>query len=58
MTLLSNVRLGVAGGYIKDITSADINTLMVETTPAFLEGGDMERDIARAKIIREKLMKG
>jgi protein arginine kinase len=58
MTLLSNVRLGVASGYIKDITSADINTLMVETTPAFLDGGDMERDVARAKIIREKLMKG
>ena len=55
MTLLSNVRLGVASGYIKDITSADINTLMVETTPAFLDGGDMERDIARARIVRERL---
>ncbi len=55
MTLLSNLRLGVAGGYIKGITSADINTLMVETTPAYLEGCDIERDVARAKIVREKL---
>ncbi len=55
MTLLSNVRLGVAGGIIKGITAADINTLMIETTPAFLEGGDMERDIERAKIVRNKL---
>ena len=55
MTLLSNLRLGVASGYIKGITSADINTLMVETTPAFLDGCDIERDVARAKIIRDKL---
>ena len=57
MTLLSNLRLGIAGGYIKGITSADVNTLMVETTPAFLDGCDIERDVARAKIIRKKLGK-
>ncbi len=57
ITLLSNLRLGIAGGYIKGITSADINTLMVETTPAFLDGCDIERDVKRAAIIREKLNK-
>ena len=55
MTLLSNLRIGVANGMIKDITSADINTLMVETTSAFLDGSHLEKDAERAKIIRNKL---
>ena len=55
MTLLSNLRIGVANGMIKGITSADINTLMVETTSAFLQGSHLEKDAERAGIIREKL---
>ena len=51
----SNLRIGVANSMIKDITSADINTLMVETTSAFLDGSHLEKDAERAKIIRNKL---
>jgi protein arginine kinase len=55
MTLLSNLRIGIANGMIKDKTSADVNTLMVETTSPFLKGTHLEKDAERAKIIREKL---
>ena len=55
MTLLSNLRIGIANGMINDITSADVNTLMVETTSPFLSGSHLEKDAERARIIREKL---
>lgn len=55
MTLLSNLRIGIANGMITDITSADVNALMVETTSPFLMGSHLEKDAERARIIREKL---
>ena len=55
MSLLSNLRIGIANSMIKDITSTDVNTLMVETTPPFLNGSHLERDAERARIVREKL---
>ena len=59
MSLLSNVRLGVFAGVIKDMDSKLINTIMTETSPAHLSGDkatdSAERDIERARVIREKL---
>ncbi len=34
MKLLSNVRLGVACGFIKDISYETLNKLMIQTQPA------------------------
>jgi len=63
LNLLSNVRLGVEMGIIKDINLALINSLLVETQPATLQQlansklGERERDISRAKYVREKLIR-
>lgn len=58
---LSDVRLGIDMGYIKDISRTILNELMILTQPGFLQqyaGGPLrpeERDIRRAGLIRERL---
>jgi protein arginine kinase len=58
---LSDVRLGIDMGYIKDISKNILNELMILTQPGFLQqyaGGPLrpeERDIRRAALIRERL---
>ncbi|MGE5328722.1 MAG: protein arginine kinase [Deltaproteobacteria bacterium] len=61
MKLLSDVRLGIELGIIKNIDMEVINDLMVVTQPANLQKHyqsiltSIERDIKRAELIREKL---
>lgn len=61
LNLLSNARMGVEMGIIKDIDLALINTFLVETQPATLQQlansklTEKERDFNRAKLIRERL---
>lgn len=58
---LSDVRLGIDLGYIKNISRNILNELMILTQPGFLQqyaGGPLrpnERDILRATLIRERL---
>lgn len=58
---LSDVRLGIDIGYIKEIPRNILNELMILTQPGFLQqyaGGPLrpnERDIRRASLIRERL---
>lgn len=58
---LSDVRLGIDLGLIKDISRNILNELMILTQPGFLQtysGGALrphERDIRRATLIRERL---
>ncbi|WP_062349750.1 protein arginine kinase [Bacillus kwashiorkori] len=58
---LSDVRLGIDLGYIKNISKTILNELMILTQPGFLQqyaGGPLkpfERDIRRAALIRERL---
>jgi protein arginine kinase len=58
---LSDVRLGIDMGYIKDISRNILNELMILTQPGFLQqyaGGSLspdERDIRRAALIRERI---
>lgn len=58
---LSDVRLGIDLGIIKDISCNILNELMILTQPGFLQqyfGGPLrpnERDIRRAALIRERL---
>ncbi|HSP23062.1 MAG TPA: protein arginine kinase [Planococcus sp. (in: firmicutes)] len=62
-TCLSNVRLGIDLKLIKDIDMSILNELMIFMQPAFLQqysGSPLqptERDIARAKLFRERLNK-
>ncbi|MBQ8525272.1 MAG: protein arginine kinase [Clostridia bacterium] len=62
LTLLSNIRLGISLGLITELDSKTLNSLMIETSPAHVTNENittaMERDIERARIIREKLVKG
>jgi protein arginine kinase len=57
---LSDVRLGIDMGYIKNISKTILNELMILTQPGFLQqyaGGPLrphERDIRRAALIRER----
>lgn len=59
---LSDVRLGIDMGYIKNISKSILNELMILTQPGFLQqyaGGPLrpyERDIRRATLIRERLI--
>lgn len=59
--LLSDVRLGVVTGLIKDVTEQDVNQLILLTQPAHLQrvlGKEMdqgERREARADMVRERL---
>jgi protein arginine kinase len=61
--LLSAVRLGVDLGLIKDMDEVGINQVLLLTQPAHLqkisgkEIGPNERDMKRADLIREKLIK-
>ncbi|MCX8128546.1 MAG: protein arginine kinase [Clostridia bacterium] len=61
LKLLSDVRLGVDMGIIKDIPIETINEIMLLTQPANLQklAGKLlspdERDISRAEVIRKKL---
>lgn len=61
MKLLSNIRLGIALGEIKDISYDTINELMITLQPATLMVmaqktlSPQERDVKRAEKIREKL---
>lgn len=61
MTLLSDVRLGVDVGILKDVYIDNINEIMVMTQPAYLQKiaqrnlTSNERDIRRANLVREKL---
>lgn len=58
---LSDLRLGIDMGYIKNISKSILNELMILTQPGFLQqyaGGPLrpdERDIRRAALIRERL---
>ncbi|WP_210367526.1 protein arginine kinase [Bacillus sp. REN3] len=58
---LSDVRLGIDMGYIKNVSKSILNELMILTQPGFLQqyaGGPLrpnERDIRRAALIRERL---
>jgi protein arginine kinase len=62
MKLLSDVRLGVDMGIIKNINTEILNELLLLTQPATLQkmaGGPLgseERDIMRAEVIRKKLI--
>ncbi|MBM7694328.1 protein arginine kinase [Peribacillus deserti] len=59
---LSDLRLGIDLGYIKNISKTILNELMILTQPGFLQqyaGGPLnpdERDIRRAALIRERLI--
>ncbi|WP_036944056.1 protein arginine kinase [Pseudobacteroides cellulosolvens] len=61
--LLSDVRLGIDMGIIKDIEIKTINELMAIIQPGSLQvllpnsSGQLERDVGRAEIIRKKLNK-
>jgi len=61
MKLLSDVRLGMDLGIIKDLTVTQLNEIMIETQPANVQkyaGEELTpetRDIIRAEIIRKKL---
>lgn len=61
-TCLSNVRLGIDLGIIKNVSRNILNELMILTQPGFLqqyaqkELGSSERDVLRAKLIRERLL--
>jgi protein arginine kinase len=63
LNLLSNVRMGVEMGIIKDVSRVVLNTLLIETQPATLqqifgkELSNKERDFNRAKLIRERIIK-
>lgn len=58
---LSDVRLGIDMGYIKNVSKNILNELMILTQPGFLQlyaGEQMnpnDRDIRRASLIRERL---
>jgi protein arginine kinase len=61
LRLLSDVRLGVEMGIIKDVDKVTLNNLLVNIQPAAIqrEGSrnlsSSERDFNRAKLVREKL---
>ncbi|WZL72671.1 protein arginine kinase [Clostridiaceae bacterium 35-E11] len=63
MKFLSDVRLGIDIGILKDVSIDNMNEIMVMTQPAYLQKiaeknlTGNERDIRRANIVREKLGK-
>ncbi|NLB53982.1 MAG: protein arginine kinase [Syntrophomonadaceae bacterium] len=63
ITLLSDVRLGVDIGILKGINAFALNELLVAIRPAHLQkkaGREMEsfeRDVKRAEVIKEKLLR-
>ena len=59
LTLFSNIRLGISLGLIEDVEPGTLNYLMVETSAAHLADrakDPRERDILRAKIVRERMV--
>ncbi|MEW8957206.1 protein arginine kinase [Clostridium sp.] len=64
LDLLSNVRLGLEMGIIDDIDEGFINNMLIDIGPASLqfiankELNPKERDIERAKLVRERLNRG
>ncbi len=60
--MLSYVRLGVSMGFIKNLDSAFLNSLMVAGQPAHLkdyigkEAGDADLDVIRAEVVRNRLV--
>ena len=60
-TCISDVRLGIDIGFLKEIPKTILNELMIVTQPGFLQkyaGGPLrpyERDVRRASMIRERL---
>lgn len=63
MDLLSNVRMGVEMGILKELDILKLNKLLVDTQPAILKNrfgnnlSQKEIDFNRAKIVREALNK-
>lgn len=61
LNLISNVRMGVEMGIIKDVDVQVLNSLLVETQPATLQLisnvklSEKDRDFNRAKLVRKKL---
>jgi protein arginine kinase len=61
LNLISDVRMGVEMGIIKDVNIDTLNYLLVETQPATLQLmsntllSDKDRDFNRAKLVRQKL---
>lgn len=61
LNLISNVRMGIEMGIIKDMNTEALNSLLVEIQPATLQLisssklSEKDRDINRAKLIRSKL---
>jgi protein arginine kinase len=61
LNLLSNVRMGVELGIIKDISKKDLNELLIEISPAYIQMecesklSQKERDLKRAEITKSKL---
>lgn len=61
LNLLSNVRMGVELGTIKDINKKDLNELLIEISPAYIQMKceskllQKERDLKRAQITKSKL---
>ena len=64
LKLLSNVRLGIVSGQIKDVSTDTVDRLMLAVEPATLTVNSKknlsanERDIERAKMLREALGAG
>ena len=62
LNLLSNVRMGVEMGIIKDVSRVVLNSLLVETQPATLqqifgkELSSKESNFNRAKLIRKRII--
>lgn len=60
LSLFSEVRFGISLGLVKDIEARDLNTLMIETSPAHLAPtceSAGERDVQRARMVRSCLNK-
>jgi protein arginine kinase len=64
LDLLSNVRMGVELGIIKNVDNMSLNSLLLETQPAAIQKrlninlSDKERNFNRAKLVREALNNG
>ncbi|HHW01879.1 MAG TPA: protein arginine kinase [Thermoanaerobacterales bacterium] len=63
MAYISDVRLGVDMGIIKNINPGDVNQLFIMTGPAYIQEVSgrilppIERDLSRADFIRQKMLK-
>ncbi|AYO31920.1 MAG: protein arginine kinase [Thermoanaerobacteraceae bacterium] len=63
LAYISDVRLGVDMGIIKNIKPGDVNQLFIITGPAYIQEvsgktlSPMERDLSRAEFIKQKMMK-